>query len=64
MDISISIEEIILDDSPVYVAYPDDEIFSEIVGVGESPSEACRDLAHTFNQMLYNENGIPILIEI
>ena len=64
MGISISIEEIILDDSPVYVAYPDDEIFSEIVGVGEAPNEACRNLAHTFNQMLYSENGIPILIEI
>ena len=64
MGISISIEEIVLDDSPVYVAYPDDEIFSEIVGVGESPNEACRNLAHTFNQMLYSENGIPILIEV
>ena len=64
MGILISIEEIILDDSPVYVAYPDDEIFSEIVGVGESPNEACRNLAHTFNQMLYSENGIPILIEV
>ena len=64
MGISISIEEIILDDSPVYVAYPDDEIFWEIVGVGESPNEACRNLAHTFNQMLYSENGIPILIEV
>ena len=64
MGISISIEEIILDDSPVYVAYPDDEIYSEIVGVGESPNEACRNLAHTFNQMLYSENGIPILIEV
>ena len=64
MGISISIEEIILDDSSVYVAYPDDEIFSEVVGVGESPDEARRDLAQTFNQMLYNENGIPILIEI
>ena len=64
MDISISIEKIILDDSPVYVAYPDEEIFSEVVGVGESPNEACRDLAHTFNQMLYSENAIPILIEV
>jgi hypothetical protein len=64
MGISISIEEIILDDSPVYVAYPDDEIFSEIVGIGESPNEACINLAHTFNQMLYSENGIPILIEV
>ena len=64
MGISISIEEIILDDSSVYVAYPDDKIFSEVVGVGESPDEARRDLAQTFNQMLYNENGIPILIEV
>jgi hypothetical protein len=64
MGISISIEKIILDDSSVYVAYPDEEIFSEVVGVGESPDEARRDLAHTFNQMLYSENGIPILIEI
>ena len=64
MGISISIEEIILDDSPVYVAYPEDDIFSEVVGVGESPNEACRNLAHTFNQMLYSENGIPILIEV
>ena len=63
MGISISIEEIILDDSPVYVAYPDDEIFSEIVGVGESPNEARRDLAQAFNQMMYHENGIPILID-
>lgn len=64
MDIDVCVEEVILDDSPVYIAYPDEEIFSEVVGVGESPNEACRDLAHTFNQMLYNENGIPILIEV
>ena len=64
MDISISIKKIILDDSSVYVAYPEDDIFSEVVGVWESPNEACRDLTHTFNQMLYNENGIPILIEV
>ena len=63
MGILISIEEIILDDSPVYVAYPDDEIFSEIVGVGESPNEARRDLVQAFNQMMYHENGIPILID-
>ena len=64
MGVSISIEKIILDDSSVYVAYPEDDIFSEVVGVGESPNEACRNLAHTFNQMLYSENGIPILIEV
>lgn len=64
MDIDVCVEEVILDDSPVYIAYPDEEIFSEVVGVGESPNEACRNLAHTFNQMLYSENGIPILIEV
>lgn len=64
MDIDVCVEEVIIDDSPVYIAYPDEEIFSEVVGVGESPNEACRDLAHTFNQMLYSENGIPILIEV
>ena len=64
MDIDVCVEVVILDDSPVYIAYPDEEIFSEVVGVGESPNEACRDLAHTFNQMLYSENGIPILIEV
>lgn len=64
MDIDVCVEEVILDDSPVYIAYPDEEIFSEVVGVGESPDEACRNLAHTFNQMLYSENSIPILIEI
>ena len=64
MGVSISIEKIILDDSSVYVAYPEDDIFSVVVGVGESPNEACRNLAHTCNQMLYSENGIPILIEV
>ena len=64
MDIDVCVEEVILDDSPVYIAYPDEEIFSEVVGVGESPNEACRNLAHTFNQMLYSENSIPILIEV
>lgn len=64
MDIVISFEEVILDDSPMYVAYPDDEIFAEVVGVGESTDEARIDLIQTFNQMMYSENGIPILIEV
>ena len=51
MDIVISFEEVILDDSPVYVAFPDDEIFAEVVGVGESADEARVDLIQTFNQM-------------
>lgn len=63
MDIVISFEEIILDDSPVYVAYPDDEIFAEVVGVGESADEARRDLIQTFNQMMYRDNDVPILME-
>lgn len=63
MDICISIEELILDDSPVYVAYPDEDIYSEVVGVGDSAEEARRDLAQTFNRMMYNENGTLILID-
>ena len=63
MDTAISIMEIILDDSPVYVAFPDDEIFAEVVGVGESADEARRDLIQTFNQMMYSENDVPILME-
>ena len=63
MDIVISFEEIILDDSPVYVAYPDDEIFAEVVGVGESEDEARRDLRQTFNQMMYRDNDVPFLME-
>ena len=63
MDIVISFEEVILDDSPVCVAYLDDEIFAEVVGVGESADEARRDLIQTFNQMMYTENDVPILME-
>ena len=63
MDIVISFEEVILDGSPVYVAFPDDEIFAEVVGVGESADEARRDLIQTFNQMMYSENDVPILME-
>ena len=63
MDIVISFEEVILDDSPMYVAYPDDEIFAEVVGVGESADEAHRDLRQTFNQMMYRDNDVPILME-
>ena len=63
MDTAISIVEIILDDSPVYVAYPDEEIFSEVVGIGSSAEEARRDMIKTFNQMMYSENDVPILME-
>ena len=62
MDTPISIVEIILDDSPVYVAYPDEEIFSEVVGIGSSAEEARRDMIRIFNQMMYIENDVPILM--
>ena len=63
MDTEISIVEIILDDSPVYVAYPVEEIFSEVVGIGSSAEEARRDMIRIFNQMMYIENDVPILME-
>lgn len=63
MDIVISFEEVILDDSPVYVAFPDDEIFSEVVGIGESADEARRDMIQTFNKMMYSDNGVLMLME-
>lgn len=63
MDIVISFEEVILDDSPVYIAYPDDEIFAEVVGIGESADEARRDMIQTFNKMMYSDNGVLMLME-
>ena len=62
MDTAISIVEIILDDTPVFVAYPDEEIFSEVVGIGSSAEEARRDMIRIFNQMMYIENDVPILM--
>ena len=64
MDINVFVEEFILDDSPVYVVYPEDEIYAEVVGVAESCEEAFSDFAESFNQMMYSDNGIPILIEV
>ena len=63
MDINVFVEEVILDDSPVYVVYPEDEIYSEVVGVAESMEEAWRDFASSFNRMCYSDNGAPIFIE-
>ena len=63
MDIDVLEEEIILDDSPIYVVYPEDEIYAQVVGVGESKEEVCSDFADSFNQMMYSDNGIQILIE-
>lgn len=64
MDINVFVEEFILDDSPVYVVYPEDEIYAEVVGVADSREEAFSDLAESFNLMMYSDNGIPILIEV
>ncbi len=64
MDIDVCVEEVIIDDSPVYVVYPEDEIYAEVVGVAESQEEALSDFAGSFNQMMYSDNEIPILIEV
>lgn len=64
MDINVFVEEIILDDSSVYVVYPEDEIYAEVVGVADSREEAFIDLAESFNLMMYCDNDIPILIEV
>ena len=63
MDVDVCVEVVILDDSPVYVVYPEDEIYSEAVGVAESREEARRDFACSFNRMCYSDNGVPIFIE-
>ena len=63
MDINVWVEEVIRDDSPVYVVYPEDEIYSEVVGVAESMEDAWRDFASSFNRMCYSDNGAPIFIE-
>ena len=64
MDINVCVEEVIIDDSPVYLVYSEDEIYAEVVGVAESCEEAFSDFAESFNQMMYSDNGIPILIEV
>ena len=64
MDIDVFWEEVILDDSPVYVVYPQDEIYAEVVGISESSDKAMIDFADSFNQMMYSDNGIPILIDV
>ena len=63
MDIKICVEELVLDDSPVYVVSPEEEIYAEVVGVVESRGEALGDFVESFNQMMYSENDVPILIE-
>ena len=63
MDINVFVEEVILDDSSVYVVYPEDEIYAEVVGVADSREDAFSDLAESFNLMMYSDNDIPILIK-
>ena len=53
-----------MDDSPVYVVYPEEEIYAEVVGVAESRGEALGDFVESFNQMMYSDNGIPLLVEL
>ena len=53
-----------MDDSPVYVVYPEEEIYAEVVGVAESSAEALGDFVESFNQMMYSDNGIPLLVEL
>ena len=64
MDINVCVEEVILDDSPVYVVYPEDEIYSEVVGIAESKEDARRDFVSSFNRMCYSDNGVPIFVEV
>lgn len=64
MDIDVCVEEVIIDDSPVCVVYPEDEIYAEVVGVAGARVEAFSDFAESFNSMMYSDNGIPILIEV
>ena len=63
MDIEVCVEEVIIDDFPVYV-YPEDEMDAEVVGVAGARVEAFSDFAESFNRMMYSDNGIPILIEV
>ena len=43
MDIDVCVEEVIIDDSPVYLVCPEDEIYADVVGVAESREEAFSD---------------------
>ena len=64
MDIKICVEELVLDESPVYVVSPEAEIYAEVVGGAESSAEALGDFVESFNQMMYSDNGIPLLVEL
>lgn len=60
---NLMVYEIPFEDCSVFVAYPEEEIYSEVVGVGCSVKEAEYDLASSFNSMMYSENGALILID-
>lgn len=62
MEINVFVEEVILDDSTMYVVYPEEEIYAEVIGVAESKEDAMSDFADCFNQMMYSDDGIPILV--
>ena len=58
----IIIYEIPFEDCSVFIAYPEEEIYSEAVGVGCSVEEAKKDLSESFNCMMYSDNDDIILI--
>ena len=64
MDIEVYVDEVILEDSPVYVVYPEDEIYAEVVGVAASREGAFSYFAESINSIMCSDNGIPILIEV
>ena len=46
------------------MAYPEDVIYDESVGVGKSSEEAVRDLAECFGSMFYASDGMLMLVEV
>ena len=60
----IIIYEIPFEDYSVFIAYPEEEIYSEVVGVGNSVEEAKNDLSESFNSMMYSDHGTPVLINM
>ena len=62
MDIDVYVENVIIDDSPVYVVYPEDEIYSEVVGVAESQEERCELPVPLMSSPNVFEKGVQIII--
>ena len=63
MDILVKIEEIIIDDSCIFVASPEDVTFDESVGIGDTFEEAIKDAAESLNTMLYLHEEMPLLFD-